>query len=380
MLLVQYLFWISTFLVAYVYVGYPVMAWGLARIIGRPTLASPVQLNVTVLIAAYNEASHIEETVRNKLAQQYPEELLEIIVVSDGSTDGTDEIVRDMGSRVRLIRQEPRAGKTAALNLAIQQARGDIVVFSDANSMYSPDAIGRLVSNFADPTVGYVTGKMVYVNTDGSLIGDGCSGYMKYENWLRRQETRLASVIGVDGGIDAVRKSLYRPMRPDQLPDFVLPLSVAEQGYRVVYEADALLQEASLSRQDEEYRMRVRVSLRALWALWDMRRLMNPFRHGLLSFQLVSHKVLRYMSFVPLMVLFASSVVLAPKGGIYLVALVLQLAALTLAVIGWTRRSRHSPTVVAFPYYFSLLNIAVAHAALRFVRGDRQVTWTPRAG
>ena len=376
----QYLFWISTLLVAYVYVGYPVLAWGLARMIGRPTLASPIQLKVTVVIAAHNEASHIEETVRNKLVQQYPEQLLEIIVVSDGSSDGTDEIVLGLGPRVRLTRQDPRAGKTAALNVAVQQAAGEIVVFSDANSMYSPDAIGRLVANFADPTVGYVTGKMVYVNNDGSLIGDGCSGYMKYENWLRRQESQLASVIGVDGGIDAVRKGLYQPMRPDQLPDFVLPLSVAEQGYRVVYEADALLHEASLSRQDEEYRMRVRVSLRALWALWDMRRLMNPFRHGLLAFQLVSHKLLRYMSFVPLMVLFVSSVVLAPQGGVYLAALILQLAALALAVIGWARRTRHSPTFVAFPYYFSLLNIAVAHAALRFLRGDRQVTWTPRTG
>ena len=137
---------------------------------------------------------------------------------------------------VHLIRQEPRAGKTLALNLAVGRAKGEIIVFSDANSSYSPDALRCLVENFNDPEVGYVTGKMIYTNPDGSPVGDGCTAYMKYENFLRTLETRIGSMVGVDGGIDAVRKSLYRPMNPDQLPDFVLPLRVVEQGFRVVYE------------------------------------------------------------------------------------------------------------------------------------------------
>jgi cellulose synthase/poly-beta-1,6-N-acetylglucosamine synthase-like glycosyltransferase len=347
---VEPIFWVAICLALYVYFGYPLVAWLLGRTIGRPTEAAPILPRVTVLIAAYNEAEQIEETVRNKLAQDYPEELLDVIVISDGATDGTDELVRGLGPRVRLVRQEDRAGKTAALNRVAGEAGGEILVFSDANSIYSPDAVRRLVANFADPEVGYVTGKMVYVNHDGSLIGDGCSGYMKYENWLRAHESRLASVIGVDGGIDAIRKSLYRHMRPDQLPDFVLPLSVAERGYRVVYEPTALLEEVALSRPEDEYRMRVRVSLRALWALWDMRHLMNPFRHGLLAIQLVSHKLLRYLMFVPLVLLLISSAVLAPKGGVFLAVFLLQLAAILLAGIGWARRGRHSPTVVAFPY------------------------------
>jgi cellulose synthase/poly-beta-1,6-N-acetylglucosamine synthase-like glycosyltransferase len=376
----MYVFWISVTLVAYIYVGYPVIAWTLAKMAGRSTASLPVEPRVTVLIAAHNEAAHIAETVGNKLTQDYPEALLDVIVISDGSGDGTDEIVQRLGPRVKLIRQETRAGKTAALNLAVGHAAGEILVFSDANSMYAPGAIRSLVANFADPTVGYVTGKMVYVNSDGSLVGDGCSAYMKYENWLRQQESRLASVIGVDGGIDAVRKTLYRPMRADQLPDFVLPLTVADQGYRVVYEPEALLHEAALSRQDEEYRMRVRVSLRALWALWDMRRLMNPLRHGLLAFQLVSHKLLRYLSFVPLAGVLASSVILAPAGGVYRAALILQVAVLSLAATGWFRRNEANPTVIGFPYYFCLLNLAAAHAAVRFLRRERQATWAPRTG
>lgn len=375
-----WVFWFSVLTVFYVYFGYPGAAWLLARARGRDTHVAPLELRATVLIAAHNEARSIADTVRNKLSQDYPEKLLDVIVVSDGSTDGTDDIVRELGPRVRLLRQEPRAGKTAALNQACIEADGEILVFSDANSMYASDAIRNLVGNFADPSVGYVTGKMVYVNPDGSLVGDGCSAYMKYENWLRRQESRLASVIGVDGGIDAIRKSLYQPMRADQLPDFVLPLSVAERGYRVVYEPAALLREEALSTHDDEYRMRVRVSLRALWALWDMRRLLNPFRHGMLAFQLYSHKVLRYLSFLPLAGALVSSLLLAAQSGIYRVALMAQLLLLMLAWRGWLQRHGGSSKLVGFPYYFMLLNVASAHASLRFIRGERQATWAPRTG
>jgi cellulose synthase/poly-beta-1,6-N-acetylglucosamine synthase-like glycosyltransferase len=377
---VEALFWISAVLVGYVYVGYPLLTWLLARLAGRPVERGTDTPQVTVLTAAFNEAQHIRETVANKLAQHYPEELLEVIVVSDGSTDGTDEIVRSLGPRVKLIRQEPRAGKTAALNRAAAEARGEILVFSDANSIYAPDAIRRLVANFADPMVGYATGRMVYVNADRSLVGEGCSAYMKYENWLRAQESRLVAVIGVDGGIDAVRRPLFRHMRADQLPDFVLPMAVAEEGYRVVYEPEALLFERTLSDHRDEYRMRVRVSLRALWALWDMRHLLNPFRHGMLAFQLISHKLLRYLSFVPLLLALLTSIGLAGRGGNFQAAVILQALVILLAVVGWTRRAARGPALISFPYYFLLVNIAAAHAVLRFLRGERQATWAPRTG
>jgi len=378
--MLEIFFWISGALVVYIYVGYPVLAWMLARLVGRPVRKAPILPRVTVLTAAHNEAEHVEATVRNKLAQDYPTELLDVIVISDGSTDATDEIVKGLGPRVSLIRQSPRAGKTAALNLATDQAKGEILVFSDANSIYSPDAIRRLVENFAESDVGYVTGKMVYVNEDGSLVGDGCSAYMKYENWLRAQETRFGSVIGVDGGIDAIRKSLFVKMRPDQLPDFVLPLSVAGEGKRVVYDARALLKEAALSRHDAEYRMRVRVGLRALWALSDMRELLNPFRRGLLAWQLVSHKLLRYLAFVPLLLLAGTSTVLIGSHAVYSTAAIGQLIFYGSAVFGWMTNNRSRSPAIGIPYYFLLLNVATAHAALSFLRRQRLAIWTPRTG
>lgn len=375
---IKALFWVSAALVAYTYAGYPLLAWLLARLYGKPAHRAAVRPRVTVVTAARNEAACIRDTVLNKLNQDYPPELLDVLVVSDESDDGTDDIVRGLGGRVRLIRQDPRQGKTAALNRAVQEAAGEVLVFADANSIYAPDTIRRLIENFADPTVGYATGKMVYVTDEGSLVGDGCSGYMRYENWLRSQESAFGDVIGVDGGVDAVRKSLYTPMRSDQLPDFVLPLRVAATGARVVYESTALLHEKALSTHGDEYRMRVRVSLRALWALWDMRELLNPFRHGLLALQIISHKLFRYLAFLPLVILLLTAALLVPQGGAYVLAAALQLLVYGLGAIGWRRQEGTS--LLSVPYYFMLLNLAAAHAAYRFVRGEKQVLWTPRTG
>ena len=246
----ELLFWLSALLIVYIYIGYPILLRYLPR---RPPVQS-AELNelpaVTILIPAFNEAAVIGQTIQNKLSQDYPSARLEIIVISDESEDATDDIVKEIAaqdSRVRLVRQVPRQGKTSGLNLAMPHANGEIVIFSDANSHYQSDAVRQLVNCFNDPEVGYVTGKMVYVNEEGNVIGDGCSAYMKYENHLRSLEANVSSVVGVDGGIDAIRKSLYQPMSADQLPDCVLPLKVITQGKRVIYCEKALLNEDSLS-------------------------------------------------------------------------------------------------------------------------------------
>lgn len=378
-------FWGLLIVGLYPYVIYPVLVSLLGRLTSRAVRSDETHLpRVTVITAAFNEQAHIEATVRNKLAQEYPRELLDVIVVSDCSADATDDIVRRIAAedpRVRLLRNEARAGKTMGLNLALPLARGDIVVFADANSIYRPDAIRKLVRNFADERVGYVTGRMLYVNPDGSLIGDGCSAYMRYENALRAAENRLGSIVGVDGGVDAMRRSLYKPMRADQLPDFVSPLNVTEQGFRVIYEADAVLTEDALSAQSQEYRMRVRVALRAFWALWDKRALLNPFRFGLFAWQLGSHKLLRYLAFAPLAAAVVLNWLLIDHGVVYALGIAAQVAfalACLLAVSGSRSISGLAP--VRYCFYFFLLNWASAVAFARFVRGQKQVLWQPRVG
>lgn len=376
------LFFLSLFFLFYVYAGYPLLAWILGNIFRRNVRKNSLEPFVSILIAAYNEEACIEETLRNKLELDYPHDKLEIIVVSDGSTDRTDAIVKQFEAQgVKLLTQGPRAGKTSALNLAVPQARGEILVFSDANSIYAKDALRKLIANFSDPSVGYVTGHMVYTNADGSLIGDGCSAYMKYENFLRKWETQIGSVVGVDGGIDAARKRLYRPMNPDQLPDFVLPLSVAEQGYRVVYEPQAILKEASLKSTRDEYKMRVRVSLRALWALFDMKQLLFSLPNPIYSWQMWSHKVLRYLCFLFLLGAYVANLLLLTDSRFFQFFFIVQnLAYLAAAVSPVMTRCGIDLKIFYFANYFVLLNIASGHAFLKFVSGQKQVLWTPRKG
>ena len=340
---------------------------------------------VSILITAYNEEKHIADTITNKLNLSYPKEKLEIIIVSDESEDQTDEIVKLISDNpnvnVKFFRQVPRAGKTSGLNLIIPEAKGEIIVFSDANSLYRKDALKHLVKNFSDSDIGYVTGKMEYINKDGSLVGDGCSSYMKYENWLRKQETLVGSIVGVDGGIDAMRKSLYETLRADQLPDFVQPLKVIEKGYRVVYEPKALLKEEVLDDSGREYAMRVRVTLRALWALHDMRQLLNPANFCIFSVQLISHKLLRYLAFIPLVLCFISNILLLNSGGIYTLFLLAQFFFYVFAWQGMQHKNdMDAPFYYSCPYFFCLINIACVHATWRFLKSEKQVIWQPRLG
>lgn len=370
-------------MLGYIYAGYPVVVWMwhfLAhKHVKRRDGYRPF---VTVLIAAHNEAAHIEKTIRNKLDQDYPGDQFEIVVVSDGSMDGTDDIVnRFSDKRVNLIRQEPRAGKTAALNLALPHCRGEIVVFSDANSIYGREALRQLAANFADPSVGYVTGKMVYTTDLNSSVGEGCGAYMRYENFLRYYESGLGSVVGVDGGIDAVRKALYVPMRADQLPDFVLPLHVITSGHRVIYEPDAVLQEDALATETDEYRMRVRVTLRALWAIWDMRHLLNVRKYGVFAWQLWSHKLLRYACFAFLAGAYITNMLLLNAGIFYIGLFIMQNAGYLGALASLRTRNHQGIWRILHAFkYFVLINLAAGHAFLKFIAGKKQVLWQPRKG
>ena len=378
----ELLFYLSIIMIGYIYFGYPLTAFLFGRIRNNVVIKNSFTPSVTLVIAAYNEIECIEKTLKNKIALKYPKDKLEIIVISDGSTDGTDEAVETFSSEdIRLIRQEIRSGKTAALNRAVKEAHGEIIAFSDANSLWEPDALSYLVENFADPGVGYVTGKMVYANADGSIIGDGCTAYMRYENTLRKLETSVGSVVGVDGGIDAVRKDLFQPMNHDQLPDFVLPLKVVAQGFRVIYEKKAILKEISLSKSKDEYQMRVRVALRAYWGLSDMWRLLFFRRSLAFSWQLWSHKVLRYTAFIFLVLAYLSNLFVLAHGIFYAILFLIQTAFYGTAIFAqYLKDNPICNRFVLFSYYFLLTNIASAQAFGKFILGRKQIMWTPRKG
>ncbi len=375
----SWVFAVCVAVLVYVYVGYLLLCAMLRVVRRRRVLSAPDTPGVTILISAYNEVGQITATLQNKLDLDYPRDRFEIIVISDGSDDGTDRVVSEFASnepRIRLLRQEPRAGKTSALNLAVPLATGEILVFSDANSLYAADALRKLVEPFADSKVGYATGRMLYKAPDGSPTGEGCSAYMRYENALRDLETAIGSVVGVDGGIDAVRADLYLEMRPDQQPDLVLPLSVIERGRRVVFVPEARLYEASLETATDEFHMRTRVTLRAWHALRDKAGLLNPFRFGLFSWQLFSHKWLRYLAPIFQLGALLSNAALLGCGPAWDAMFAAQVAFYVFAGLGFLRRSL--PTPLSFPYYLCLVNAAAGTALVRFLQGHKQVTWTPR--
>lgn len=374
----EILLWSAIFLLGYIYVGYPVLAIVLARLAPREVAKAEHLPTVTVVIAAYNEEKHIAQKLRNVLDLDYPADRLDIIVASDASSDATDRIVRDSGyPNVRLLRVEGRVGKTACQNAAAESARGDILLFTDATTAIEPHALRAMVANFADASVGCVAGRLAYVAQRDEATGHGGTSYWNYEIMLRMAESVLGSLIGVSGCLYAIRRAAYRPIRPDLISDFVTAMVVREQGLRTILEPDAVCYEDTLDRPDRELSMRVRVGVRSLVALAAQKRFLNPIRFGLFAWQLWSHKLLRYLSPVFWLVALLANATLALQGR-YEWMLLMQLALLLSGALGFTRLREHGPArLLAQPYYFLLTNLASAVSLIRFLRGERMVTWTP---
>ena len=379
---VESLFIGSIVLAAYPILGYPLVLVLIGAGWGSATRREQWTPRVTILIPAYNEVAVIARTIENKLQQDYPPELMQLIVVSDASDDGTDDVVAAYAGRgVTLLRQAVRRGKAEGLNAAMRLATGEIVVFSDANSEFAPDAVRQIVENFADPTVGYVTGDLELYSVQSSVASAGGGFYQRYEGWLRRLETRVGSVVGVNGGVDALRRSLYEDVPADQITDFVLPLRVMTAGLRVVYDERVRSREAANLEIDAEFRMRVRVALRAIRGLWYARSVLAPLRRPLATFCIVSHKVLRYGTWVFMALAFATSALLAPARPLF--AWLLALQAVGYASVYLLTSRRWPPAlqrVAAAPAYFIVANAAFAVACWRLVRGEKMQTWKPRGG
>ncbi len=380
--MVEIAFWLAAGLAVYVYAGYPVLLW-LVRLLGgsRPVARAEQTPSVTLIVSAYNEAAVIRDKLVNSTQLDYPAEQLEILVVSDASDDGTDEIVQNFGDpRVKLLRMPERGGKTVGLNAAVKAARGEIIVFSDANAMYFKDAIRKMVRNFADPKVGAVVGESTYADADGGAQQSE-SLYWKYETGIKRLETQVGSTVGGDGAIYAIRRALYRDMRPDALSDFVNPMQIVMSGYRCVYEPEARSVEEAGDGFDVEFRRKVRIVNRAWRATWTLPALMNPFRFGFFAIELISHKVLRWLMPLFMVATFVLNLLLLDAAAIYHWTLGLQVAMYVLALGGYLARGRSSiPRALAVPYYFCLVNVASARGIIEAYRGRTYTTWaTPRA-
>lgn len=372
-------FWTGAAALFYTYVGYPALVWALSRARPRPVRRAACEPEVTVIITAYNEERDLAAKLENTLALDYPADKLEIIVASDCSSDRTDEIVRSFAARgVRLHRQAERLGKTAAQNAAVELARGEVILFSDATTLYRADVLRALVPNFADSSVGCVAGKLIYVDRTDSAVGQGAKSYWGYETFLKTHESRACSLIGASGCLYAVRRSAYVPLYHEACSDFIIATKMVEQGLRAIYEPAAVCEEETNRRADKELRMRVRVIAQTYTDLWRHRALLNPLRAGFYAVELLSHKVMRYLVPVFLLLILISTALLAPRSWFFAALFAGQLLFYAAAALGWlTERAGLRFKLLALPHYFVLANLASVIAFYKFARGERYARWEP---
>lgn len=375
----QIIFWTCVGLLAYVYLGYPLLVVLVSKLFPRTARLGNIAPKVTVLITAFNEEAAIRQKIENTLEINYPPEMLEIVVASDGSTDRTDEIVGEFASRgVKLFRQEGRVGKTTTQNNAILHATGDIVLFSDATTEYGSDVLEHLLPPFADEAVGCVAGRLVYLDNESTNVGKGAQNYWSYETFLKTAESQACSLIGASGCLYAVRREAYEPMYAEACSDFLICTILFRKGLRSVFAADAVCYEHTNHHAGDELRMRVRVISQTFTDLWRNRDMLNPFRSGFYAIELISHKLLRYAVPLILMTLVIANSLLAASSPFYLATLVLQSSFYALAFAGWLiERSGRPSGLLAMPLYFTLANFASAVGFYKFLRGEKYERWEP---
>jgi cellulose synthase/poly-beta-1,6-N-acetylglucosamine synthase-like glycosyltransferase len=375
----QVVFWACIAVMGYVYVGYPVVVYLVSRLFAKPVKVGDIEPSVTILITAYNEEKAIRQKLQNTLEIEYPIGKLEILIASDGSTDGTDDIVKEFEHRgVRLVRKEGRVGKTETQNFAVEHASGEIILFSDATTAYRRDVFRKLLPSFADETVGCVAGRLVYVDDESTNVGKGTQSYWGYETFIKIAESRACSLIGASGCLYAVRKSAYEPLYPEACSDFLICTSIFRRGLRSVFAPEAVCTEETNRDARQELRMRVRVISQTFTDLWRNRDMMNPFRSGFFAVELISHKLLRYAVPFVLLAAYASSIALAAQSVIYVLILGLQTGFYLSALLGWfIERSGRKSSLLAMPLYFSLANLASVLAFYKFLRGETYARWEP---
>jgi len=377
------LFWVSIALVAYVFVGYPLALalWGALR--PRPWRRDSQEPTISIVMAAHNEAASVMPKIRNLLSLDYPSDRVEILVGSDGSTDGTVERLLEVSEpRIRVFIIPERRGKPAVLNTLVPKARGEIVVLADVRQTFDPQVLRALTRAFADPQVGAVTGELILMrNESGAAVGEGSGFYWRYEKFIRSRECIIDSTIVVTGAIYAIRRTLFEPIPADTIvDDLLIPLRIARRGYRVVFERDARAYDAAPATAGQEFTRKVRTLAGAFQLFARERWLFNPMANRL-WWQTMSHKALRLLV-APLQVTaLAANVVLAPRSAFYQFILLAQMffyaGAIAACVLprGWKR-----PLAVTFPYIFCLLSWATVLGFLRWITRRQTVRWDKAAG
>lgn len=378
---IESVFWTSLFLVFYTYLGYGMVLIALVlvkRLFRKPGPVPAFYPELTLVVPAYNEADCIGEKVANSFALHYPSEKIRYLFISDGSTDGTTEILSATPG-IRLIADPERRGKIERLNQAMTEVDTPVVVFSDASTMLHPDALGQLVRYFADPEVGAVAGeKRVRADRSAGAAGAGEGIYWKYESLLKRLDSELKTVVGADGGLFSMRTDLYEPVEKDTvLDDFMISMRLTAKSYRVVYEPAAFALESPSFSVKEEMKRKIRICAGGFQSMGRLSALLNPFRYGLLTFQYVSHRVMRWtVAPLCLLLLLVTSLALYPTSPFYRAVVFGQVFFYLLAGIGFLLESRRVRVKAFFiPFYFSFMNFSVFLGLARYLQNSQSQLW-----
>lgn len=369
-------FWIGVSWLGYVYVGYPTALWvlGVFRSSRRSTVQADDELpTVSILVSARNEQKDIGWKIAETLAWDYPSDKLEMIVASDASEDGTDEILRNVGDRrFRCLRLETRQGKNEALNHLAEMARGEVLFFTDANSHIEPGCLRQMVRHFADPKVGCVTGTERTIRSDEVAMVSGTRAFLEYESMVNTLESRLGSVLVCDGSIFCIRARLFSTLQPDLANDLELPIRIGAVGYAILFDRSTVSWEKATTVPREEFHRKKRICGQGCVGLFRMRGYLSGFR----AWQFLSRKILRWLGAVPLAIALIANLMLF-RSPFYGAVLAVQLGFYTMGLVGWWLASKNSQAnrLLTLPFYFLTVNIAALMGICAALRGTRFSVW-----
>lgn len=379
----EILFWLFLFIIFYAYFGYGIILVAMVKIrdlfISERTVINPrFEPTVSFIIPCYNEREILKDKVDNCLQLDYPEDKLEIIFITDGSDDGSADFLKSY-SGIKILHETQRKGKSAAENRSVKHSSGEIIIFSDANTLLPADAIQKLVRHYINPVVGAVSGEKRILQADKeNAAGAGEGFYWKYESMLKRFDARLLTVVGAAGELFSFRRHLFKPLEEDTiLDDFVLSLRITQAGYRVLYDPAATALETSSADSKEELKRKIRICAGGWQAMSRLGSLFNVFKHPVLTFQYVSHRVLRW-TLAPLFLLLAMplNVFLAIDNEFYMAVLELQITFYVFALAGYLLEKREIKFKPFFiPYYFVMMNYAAIAGFMRYFKGNQSSVW-----
>lgn len=378
--MLEFLFWFFALGSVFSYFIYPLIL----KLLIRPSQdlmtlqEQPKPLFLSLIVTAYNEENRIRDKIENTLKVRFDSDRLELIVASDCSEDATDDIVREYADRgVRLVRAAERLGKENAQKTAIDQAKGDIIVFSDVATEIPEDALEKLEAYFQNPAIGAVSSEDRFISKDGSVAGEGA--YVKYEMWLRKLESDVAGLVGLSGSFFAARKEVCQTWDIHSPSDFNTALNTARLGLRAVTAPDVLGFYQDLKDPQKEYQRKIRTVIRGMTALSRHKEVLNPQRFGLFAFQVFSHKLMRWLVPWCLIGLFIVSAVIAHEGALYSLALLAQLGFYGTALLAHFLPNLRQVSWIKLIYFFVQVNLALLDAAIKFLAGERMTTWKPSA-